>query len=222
MAKKKEQEGSEILSRGEHFFEKYANLLFYIGLGIVILAFGVWAYFEYVAKPRRVAAQEALMTTEHYFIQGDNDLVLLSDGASGQGALNVAKEYSGTKSAELAHLYAGIAYFDQGQYKDALKELKKYSSKDPLVGPSVLRLMGDCCVELNKYDDAVKYFRQAADKADNAVISPSALIKAARVREAQQQYDKAIKLYKEVEEKYYDSPEASSVVADIIRLEALK
>lgn len=85
--------------------------------------------------------------------------MLLSDGASTR-CFERCERASKTKSAELAHLYAGIAYFDQGQYEDALKELKKYSSKDPLVGPSVLGLLGDRCVELNKYDDAVKYFRQ--------------------------------------------------------------
>lgn len=223
MAKKnnKEQEIGDVLSKGERFFEKHSNLIFYIGLGIVIAAFGVWAYIEYVAKPRQQTAYEEIFSAEDSFIRGQDSLVLASGGVSENGVLSVAKKYSGTKAGDLAHLYAGISYYDLGQYENAISELKKYNSKDLMVSASVLRMIGDCYVQLDKLDEAVGYFRNAADKAANEVISPECLIKAARVYESQQEYLKALELYKEVKDKYYTAPEAKTVEADIIRLEAI-
>lgn len=51
--------------------------------------------------------------------------------------------------------------------------------------------MGDCCVQLDRFEEAIDYFKKAADKADNPVVSPGCLIKAARVYEHMQ---KQIKL----------------------------
>lgn len=219
MKANKEQETGEVLSRGEHFFEKHANLIFYIVLGLIIIAFGVWAYIQYVAKPRTESAYEALYSAEDNFIMGEDSTVLSTTGISDQGVMSVAKDYKSTKAATLAHLYAGVANYDLGKYQEALQELKKYSAKDQLVSPSILRLMGDCCVQLDRFEEAIDYFKKAADKADNPVVSPGCLIKAARVYEHMQKTDKALGLYKEVKDKYYDSPEATSVLADITRIE---
>ena len=60
----------------------------------------------------------------------------------------------------------------------------------------------------------------AAKAADNPVISPSCLIKAGHVYEELGQYDKALKAYKEIQEKYYTAPESESIEASIIRVEA--
>lgn len=224
MAKKtiKEQETSEILSQGEHFFEKHANLIFYIVLGIIIVAFGVWAYIQYVAKPRTESAYESLYTAEDSFIMQEDSTVLATAGVSDQGVLEVTKKYSGTKAAKLAHLYAGVAYYDLGQYEKAITELKKYNANDKLVSPSVLRLLGDCSVQLDRFEEAIDYFTKAADRANNPVISPGCLIKAARVYEHLQKPSEALKLYKKVKDQYYDAPEATSVLADITRLEGVQ
>ena len=53
-----------------------------------------------------------------------------------------------------------------------------------------------------------------------AAISPSCLIKAGHVYEKLGKYDKAIALYNEVKTKYYTTPEAESVEADLLRAQA--
>lgn len=219
--KSKENGAQEALSRGEKFFEKNANLLLWILLGIVIVAFGVWAYVQYVRKPRIERANEALYVAEDQFISGGDSTVLKSEGLTDQGVLAVIDKYSGTKAANLSHLYAGIAYYDMGKYEEALNHLKKFKAKDEMLAPSSIRMMGDCCVQLDKLDEAVKYFEEAASKANNEVISPLCLIKAAHVYETQQKYDKALAAYKTVRDKYYTSSEALQVEADIARVELL-
>lgn len=217
-----EHEASEVLSRGEHFFEKNANLIFYIALGVIIVAFGIWAYLKYVQAPRADKAYEAIYSAEENFINRQDSAILVASGLSNESLLDVAKKYKGTKASNLSHVYAGIAYYDMGQYEKALDELKKYKGKDKMVAPSVVRLMGDCSVQLNKLDEAINYFVKAASRADNDVVSPGCLIKAARVYEQQNKVDKALALYREVKDKYYTSPEATQVLADITRLEGAK
>lgn len=217
----KEFDKNEVLSRGENFFEKHANLIFYIVIGIIIVAFGVWAYIEYVAKPKAEHAYEALYQAEDTFMMNGDSAVLETAGVSDQGVLNVIKKYSGTKAARLAHLYAGISYYDLGKYEEAISELKKYNANDKMVSPSALRLIGDCYVELDRFDEAIEAFTKAARQADNNVVSPGCLMKAARVYEHIEKADKALELYKEVKEKYYDSPEATEVLADIARIEGI-
>ena len=136
------------------------------------------------------------------------------------GLLEIADKYSNTDAGKLAHAYAGIIYYDEGKYEEAIRELKTFKAKEKMVAPSITRLIGDCYVELGKYDEAAKYFMDAAKAADNPVVSPSCLIKAGHVYEELGQYDKALKAYKEIQDKYYTAPESESIEASIIRVEA--
>lgn len=220
MSKEKEKDidAAELISRGEKFAERYANVIIYCVLGVIVVAFGVWAYIQYVAKPREAKASAELFRSEERFILGEDSTVLQASGVSEEGVLRIIKEYSSTDAANLGHVYAGIAYYDLGKYEEALAELKKFSAKDQMVAPSIVRLMGDCSVELDRLDEAIKYFEKAASMADNDVVSPGCLIKAARVYEAQKKFDKAIAAYQEIVDKYYTAAEVEQVKADIQRL----
>lgn len=225
MSKEKEKEidaAGEIISRGEKFAERYANLIIYCVLGIIVVAFGIWAYIQYVSKPRAAKASAELFRSEERFILGEDSTVLRASGVSEEGVLRIIKEYSSTNAANLSHVYAGIAYYDLGEYEKALNELKQFKAKENMVAPSVIRLMGDCAVELDRLDEAIKYFEKAADMASNDVVSPSCLVKAARVYEAQKKYDKAIAAYNKIVTNYYTSSEVEQVKADIARLELMK
>lgn len=211
-----EHKAGEMVSKGEHFIEKNSKLILYILLGVVVLGVGIWLYVEKVHKPRVERASASLYQAEEQFMAGADSLALSGES----GFLAIAKEYSGTKAAKLAHAYAGIIYYDEGKYQEAIDELKKFSAKETMVAPSLTRLIGDCYVELQQYQEAVKYFEQAAKDADNAVVSPSCLIKAGRVYEELGQNDKALAVYQQIKDKYYTSAEASSIDASIIRVQS--
>ena len=220
--KEKEIDDAEIISRGERFAERYANVVIYCVLGVIVIAFGIWAYIQYVSKPREAKASAELYRSEDRFILGEDSTVLQAKGVSEEGVLRIIKEYSSTDAANISHVYAGIAYYDLGKYEEALVELKKFSAKDQMVAPSVIRLMGDCSVELDRLDDAIKYFEKAASMANNDVVSPGCLIKAARVYEVQKNYAKATAAYQKVVDEYYNSAEVNQAKADIQRLQMLQ
>ena len=81
-------------------------------------------------------------------------------------------------------------------------------------------MIGDCLVQLGKLEEAVKSYEAAAKTASSEAISPSCLIKAGHVYEKLGKYDKAIALYNEVKTKYYTTPEAETVEADLLRAQA--
>jgi len=136
---------------------------------------------------------------------GQASPALKGRGAGAPGFEAIAKNFSGTDAANLAHAYSGICLYDQGKYQEALAELKKFSADETVVAPSVQRMIGDCLAQLGKLEEAVKTYEAAAKAASSEAISPSCLIKAGHVYEKLGKYDKAIALYNEVKTKYYNA-----------------
>ena len=210
----------EIVSRSEQFIEKYSKTIIWCVLGVIVLGVGIWLYIDKVVKPRGDKAAEHLYAAEEQFMAGADSAALNAPAAGAMGLLEIADKYSSTDAGKLAHAYAGIIYYDEGKYEEAIRELKEFKAKEKMVAPSITRLIGDCYVELGKYEEAAKYFMDAAKAADNPVISPSWLIKAGHVYEELGKYDQALKAYKEIQDKYYTAPESESSEASIIRVEA--
>lgn len=210
----------EIVSRSEQFIEKYSKTIIWCVLGVIVLGVAIWLYIDKVVKPRGDKAAAQLYVAEEQFMAGADSAALNAPAAGAMGLLEIADKYSSTDAGKLAHAYAGIIYYDEGKYEEAIRELKEFKAKEKMVAPSITRLIGDCYVELGKYEEAAKYFMDAAKAADNPVISPSCLIKAGHVYEELGKYDQALKAYKEIQDKYYTAPESESIEASIIRVEA--
>jgi TolA-binding protein len=77
----------------------------------------------------------------------------------------------------LAALYAGVCYYQLGQYEDAAAYLSKFSAEDLTIEPAALQLLGDAYVQLEEYGKAAKAF-EAAAKSGNDLIAPMSLKKA--------------------------------------------
>ena len=206
--------------KGELFFERHGKKIIIAVAAVVIVALGIFAYHRFVQVPKAEKATAQMFVAEDSFIAGQDSLALKGQGAGAPGFEAIAKNFSGTDAANLAHAYSGICLYDQGKYQEALAELKKFSADETVVAPSVQRMIGDCLVQLGKLEEAVKSYEAAAKAASSDAISPSCLIKAGHVYEKLGKYDKAIALYNEVKTKYYTTPEAESVEADLLRAQA--
>lgn len=209
-----------VVSKSEQFIEKYSKTIIYVLIGIVVLGVGIWLYIDKVHKPRIEKASALLYPAEEQFMAGADSAALHAPSVGAAGLLDIADRYSSTDAGNLSHAYAGIIYYDEGKYEEAIKELEKFSAKETMVAPSITRLIGDCYVALQRYEEAAKQFMKAAKNADNSVISPGCLIKAGHVYEELGQYDKALAAYKQIKEQYYTTPEANSIDASIMRVEA--
>ena len=218
MAKQKElfakqdeqlQEVNEALTCAGKWIEENSNLLSWIVAGIAIVVRAVIAINQYVIKPKALEASNENAKAAAYFMAGDYDKALLGDDAECIGFAAIADEYS-NQQGELAALYAGICYFEKGEFEDAAKYLKKFSADDLNIDPAASQLLGDAYVELGEYAKAAKAFESAAESG-NDLIAPMSLKKAGLVYLHEGQNAKALKVFKAIKENYPSSSEAQDI-----------
>ncbi len=212
----------QALVEGERFVEKHLNKILIAVGAVVLLGLAVYAYVKFYQEPRAEKAYASLYVSENNFILGNDSLAIAGEGVASKGLRQVADEYSGTSAASVAHVYAGIALYEEGKYEEAIAELKEFEGDDVYVASSAVRLIGDCYVQLGKLEEALSAYKKAGDMASNPAITPSCLLKAGRVCEKLGKKDEAITLYEEIKNEYYTAPEANTVEADLLRAKALK
>ena len=103
----------------------------------------------------------------------------------------------------------------------ALDKLKSFDSKDNMVSPAIVGLIGDCYVNMGQIEEGITYFKKAANVANNEVISPVYLKKAGIAYENLKKYPEALQVYQEIKDKYFNSFEASDIDKYIYRAQEL-
>jgi TolA-binding protein len=159
-----------------------------------------------------------MYVAENYFEQDSFQLALDGDGAN-FGFLDVIDEFSITKSANLAHYYAGICYMRTGDFEEAIDHLEKFDAEDIMIASLALGALGDCNLELGNKEDAVSYYLKAGARKKNSFTSPIFLKKAGLVLEDLEQYDKALKAYRTIKQDYPDTDEGKVIDKYITALE---
>lgn len=128
---------------------------------------------------------------------------MMNDSLASAQYKKVADEYGSTAAGKLAALSAAQTLYTSGKYEEAAKYLKKFSSKDKVLDANAQILLGDCYVNLKKYDDAIAAFKHAVSKADgNPQIAPRALLKQAVVYDEQKKFSDALKCYETIKKDY--------------------
>ena len=219
MAKKKEefakqdeqlQEVNEALTGAGKWIEDNANLITWCVCGIAIVVMGIIAINNYVIKPHAQEASNENAKAAAYFMAGDFDKALNGDDAECIGFTAIADEYKHYQQGELAALYAGICYFEKGEYEEAAKYLKRFDADDVNIDPAAHQLLGDAYVELQEYGKAAKAF-EAAAASGNELIAPMSLKKAGLVYMHEGQKAKALKAFQAIKENYPSSAEAQDI-----------
>src|ERR1700750_2669351 len=94
-------------------YEKNKKPLNTIITVLVVIVGGFLVYSKLYKAPREEKAATAISFAQRYFQVDSLDRALNGDGQHA-GFLKVLKNYDGTKSANLAHYYAGICYLRLG------------------------------------------------------------------------------------------------------------
>ena len=219
MAKKKEQfvkqdeqlqEVNEALTGAGKWIEDNCNLISWIVCGIAVVVMGIIAINNYVIKPKALEASNENAKAVVYFMAGDFDKALKGDDAECIGFEAIADEYGHFQQGKLAALYAGICYFEKGEYEEAAKYLKKFDADDVNIDPAAHQLLGDAYVELGEYGKAAKAFEAAAESG-NEIIAPMSLKKAGLVYLKEEDKAKALKAFQAIKENYPTSSEAQDI-----------
>lgn len=206
------------LSNTEQFIEKNQKTLLYILGAIVILAALYWAYVRYYKSPREVDANNQMFVAQQLF-DVDSFALALNGNMNYPGFIGITEDYSGTKSANIANYYAGICYFNLGDLDNAFKYTKKFHTSDKFLGSEKWGLLGDICVNQDKYQDAVNYYKKAVSREySNVFTTPIFLKKLGLVYEKLNNKQEALKVYEKIYYGYPQSNEARTIEKYIERV----
>ncbi len=203
------QEVNEALTGAGKWIEDNATMISWCVAGIAVVVMAVIAVNQYIIKPKALEASNENAKAAVYFQAGDFDKALKGDDAECIGFEAIADEYH-NQQGELAALYAGICYFEKGEYEEAAKYLSKFSADDLNIDPAASQLLGDAYVELQEYGKAVKAF-EAAAASGNSLIAPMSLKKAGIVYLHEGEKSHALKAFKAIKENYPSSAEAQDI-----------
>ena len=137
------------LSSTERYIERN-NKWLVIGLVVVVvLISGYLAWRNFYQAPREQEAQRQIFPAQQLF-EKDSFAIALNGDGNNLGFLQILEEYSGTKTANLAHYYAGICYRSLGDLDNAIEQLKRFDGNDKMVTPVALGALGDCYCDKGK------------------------------------------------------------------------
>ena len=205
MAEKKNvtaSENEEIIARAQDFWTRYQKQITVV-LAVIVLAVGSWYGYKYfIQKPKAEKALDAMFKAEDYYRKDSLQKALNGDGIN-WGFVRVIKEYGGTETGNLARFYAGDCYLRTGDFNNAVKQLKDFSTSQKQVQARAYKLLGDAYSELGKPDDAISSYKKAANHfTEDLHNSAEYLFFAASLAEKSGKNNEAIELYKEVKEKF--------------------
>ena len=217
------QKDVDVVQKARGFWENYNKPVMYIGSAIIILL-GGWLVYKYMFKlPKEQKANDAVFVTQKYFSDFSNaptDSVKINlaakclngDGPNA-GALKIINKFSGTSAANLCEYYAGACYLHLQQFDKAIKFLKDFDAgKSTQIKSRAYGMIADASAELNKNDQALEYYKKAANVNDEDEFTSSEfLFKAALFAETMGKTKEAVELLKKIKEKYPLSEKAADV-----------
>jgi tetratricopeptide (TPR) repeat protein len=204
------------LSRTERYIEENQKSLTIIVVAILAAVGIYFGFTKWYLKPLEEEAQKQMFVAQQYF-KKDSFNIALNGNGSYPGFLMIIDDYGLTKSAKLAHYYAGICYKNLGKYNEAIEYLKKFDSDDKMISNIALGSIGDCYAELGNVDEAVKYYQRGAENNDNDLTSPIYLMRAGVLLEQKGEYSKAVSMYEKIQKDYTKTYEGQQIEKYIAR-----
>ena len=212
-----EPEEGDFYYESEDWFERNKQKLAIGGGAALVILLAVIFIFAKWLPDRNVNAQRAMFKAEAAFARDSFDVALNGNGQF-KGFLEIQKKYSFTKAANLSNYYIGICYLNKKDYKNAIDYLGSYSTSDQILGAAKLNLIGDAYADQNKSDDAISYYKKAADFSDNEAYTPFYLLKLGNYYEKLKKYRDAKDAYNKVKDKYPNTQEGKDVERYLARL----
>jgi tetratricopeptide (TPR) repeat protein len=198
-----ENTDQEVVDKALGFWQAYGKKVS-LALGVLVVAIGgYWAYGNFIQQPKEAKANEDIFAAENYF-RKDSFALALNGTGSTPGFLKIMDKHSGTKAANLAHLYAGESYLQMGEFQKAIDQLNAFSAGSAKqVEAKVEGLLGDAYAELKKNEEAIAHYKKAGTLfADDQAISSEYLFRGGLLCEMAGKNAEAIEFYQMLKDKY--------------------
>jgi len=206
----------------ENVWEKYGKQASYVLLAIIVIVGGFLAYRNFVAEPKEKAANDAMFHAEEYYRMDSTRLALSGDNINA-GFLKVISKYGGTKAANLASFYAGSCYLKLGDFSNAVKYLKDFSTPVKQLQERAYGLLGDAYSEQDKKEEAAEQYKKAGTYFEkDELLSPEYLFRSGYLYESMGKTQDAIAMYKLIKDKYPTSQRGADIDKYLARLGVLQ
>lgn len=195
--------GEAAIAKAKDFWARNSKTISIIFVLVVVLGGGWLIYNNFFKKPKEQEAAERIFKAEEYYRMDSVNLALNGDGQN-PGFLKIISSYGGTPAGNLARFYAGSCYIKLDQNDKAIAQLKKFSSDSKPIQARAYKLLGDAYGDSGKPADALEYYKKAAHHfEEDETNAADALFSAAYLAQhVLNKPDEAIKLYKELKEKF--------------------
>lgn len=213
---------NDALSKAQGFWQTNQKAIIGAVVAVVVVVGGYFGYQQYVVKPKEEKAGEAIFKAQQYFGVDSLRKALDGDGSS-KGFLYITKNYGGTKSGNLANYYAGVCYLRLGDFNNAVKYLKEFSTDAPQIQLMAYGCLGDAYSEQGKKSEAIEAYKKAAVTFEKDEANSSEyLFRAAMLSEVNGNTKEALDLYKQLKEKFPRTDKGFQADKFINRLEVGK
>lgn len=209
-------------NNNQQFWNKKGKILVFVVVAIIAAIGAYLAYLSFVKEPNERKASEAMWKAEEYY-RMDSARLALNGDATNPGFLRIISRYSGTKAANLAKFYVGSSYMKLGDFNNAIKYLKDFSTDDKIVQVRATGLLGDAYAEQGKRAEAVEQYRKAGTLYPNDNYnSPEYLFRAGLLYQELGKNDQAIEMFNIIKEKYPESQRGRDIEKYLARLGVVK
>jgi predicted negative regulator of RcsB-dependent stress response len=206
----------------QNFWERYGKQISYILVAIIVIVGGFFAYRNFVSEPNEKKAVEAMFRAEDYYRQDSARLALNGDNINA-GFLKIIARYGGTKAANLASFYAGSCYLKMGDYNNAVKYLKDFSTSVKQLQERDYGLLGDAYSELNRKEEAAEQYKKAGTYFEkDELLSPEYLFRSGYLYESMGKTQDAIAMYRLIKDKYPASQRGADIDKYLARLGSIQ
>ena len=200
----------ETANRSEQWLEKNQKpvLIFLAVLLFAVLAFA--GYNRFVKGPKEITAANELAYSKAAFDKAelattaiDSLYTIALNGVDGKfGLVDIARKYSSTNAGNMANYMAGMSYLKLNDYQKAIDHLGKFSSEDQALAPLAKGNMGDAFADIDQPEEALNYYKKAANLVDNKFFTPMYLLKAGNTALELGKYDEALQLFERIKNSY--------------------
>jgi tetratricopeptide (TPR) repeat protein len=202
----------------QHYWDRWGKQAGYALLVIILVVGGLFAYRNLVSEPNEKKAIESMFRAEEYYRMDSARLALNGDNVNA-GFLKILSKYSGTKAANLASFYAGSCYLKMGDYNNAVKYLKDFSTSVKQLQGRAYGLLADAYSELNKKEEAAEEYKKAGTYFEkDELFSPEYLFRSGYLYESMGKTQDAISMYKIIKDKYPASQRGGDIDKYLARL----
>ncbi|HUB59223.1 MAG TPA: tetratricopeptide repeat protein [Puia sp.] len=205
-----------------NIWERYGKQASYVLIAIIVIVGGYFGYRKWVAEPNEKQAVSAMFRAEQYYRMDSARLALNGDNIN-YGFLKVIARYGGTKAANLASFYAGSCYMKLGDFNNAVKYLKDFSTSVKILQERDYGLLGDAYSELHRNEEAAEQYKKAGTYFEkDELLSPEYLFRSGYLYESMGKTQDAIAMYKMIKDKYPQSQRGVEIDKYLARLGAFQ